>query len=158
MDAYLLCFYVLETTWEDARWLWQANWRIRDKLLLGHLFLAPLFVDQELLFLKEAAWSFRVLPGDVVVSGEHQTTYFLNCLHARLELGPPVTSFPCLFAPFLSLQDLKVLMESRLVLWACAMKFLGGVQCAQDWPKPLHLWFICHGLANWDGDSEVLES
>ena len=38
------------------------------------------------------------------------------------------------------------------------MKFLGGVQCVQYWLHPLPPWFICYGLASWDGDSEVLRS
>ena len=46
----------------------------------------------------------------------------------------------------------------RSVLSACAMKFFGGVQCAQYCPHPLHLWLICHGLASWNSDSEVLGS
>ena len=40
-----------------------------------------------------------------------------------------------------------------LVLWACTIKFLGGVQYAQYWPHPLHLWLICHGLASLNSDS-----
>ena len=45
-----------------------------------------------------------------------------------------------------------------LVLWVCAIKLLGGVQYAQYWPHFLHPWFICHGLASWDGDCEILGS
>ena len=46
----------------------------------------------------------------------------------------------------------------RLVLSVsvCAMKFLGGVQCVQYWPHPLHSWFIFHSQTTSDGDSEVL--
>ena len=41
----------------------------------------------------------------------------LNHLHAGLELQPPVTSFTCRFAPFLSLQGLEVLVVSWT--WTC---------------------------------------
>lgn len=53
-----------------------------------------------MLSLERAAWSFRVLPGDAVVSGQHQTTNILNRLYAGLELRLPVTSSTCRFRPF----------------------------------------------------------
>ena len=53
-----------------------------------------------MLSLEKAAWSFRVLPGDTGVSGQHQTTNILNRLYAGLELRLPVTSFTCRFRPF----------------------------------------------------------
>ena len=53
-------------------------------------------------------------------------------------------------------ENQMLLNLQKSVLSACAMKFLGGVQCAQYCPHPLYLWFISHDLASWDGDSEVL--
>lgn len=53
-----------------------------------------------MLSLERAAWSFRVLPGDAVVSVQHQTTNILNRLYAGLELRLPVTSSTCRFRPF----------------------------------------------------------
>ena len=90
---------------------------MRDELRLGHLFKAPLLVEQTVLSLKRAAWPFRVLPGDFVVSGQHQMTNILNCLYAGLELRSPVISFTYCFAPFPSLQGLEVLVASRT--WTC---------------------------------------
>lgn len=43
-------------------------------------------MEQAILSLKMIAWSFRLLPDDVVFSGQHQTTNILNRLHARLGL------------------------------------------------------------------------
>jgi len=119
-------------------------------------------VEQAVLSLKRAAWSFKALPGDAVVSGQHQTTNILNRLHAGLELRLPVTSFTCRFRPLpiaaghgnvggIADED----MSFEPAQWSF---YLGGAQCAQYWPHPLHPWFICHSLASWDGDSEVLGS
>ena len=52
-------------------------------------------MKQAVLSLKRAAWSFRVLPDDAVVSGQHQTINILNSHHAGLGLRPPL-----LFHPF----------------------------------------------------------
>ena len=49
----------------------------------------------------------------------------LNCQHTGLGLQPPVTSFTCRFAPFLSLQGLEVLME--LWTWTCSFSLLNEV-------------------------------
>ena len=40
-----------------------------DKLCLGRLFEAPLRAVQAVLSLEKDAWSLRMLPGDVVISG-----------------------------------------------------------------------------------------
>ena len=83
-----------------------------------------------MLSLKRVAWSSRVLPGNVVVSGQHQTTNMLNCLHAGLELRPLVTSFTCCFALFPSSQDLMTSLT-----WTCPLSlrnkvFRWSAECA----------------------------
>ena len=110
---------------------------------------------------KEGCLVVQGVPGDVVASGQHQTTNILNRLYAGLRLRLPVTSSTCRFHPFPIATGLGRVGGIELrgcVHQACAMELYGGVQCAQYWPHPLHLWFICHGLVSWDGDSEVLRS
>jgi hypothetical protein len=46
------------------------------------------------------AWSFRMLPGDTIVSNQYQMTNILNHLHADLELRFPVIYFTFRFRPF----------------------------------------------------------
>lgn len=57
-------------------------------------------MEQAVLSLKRAAWSFGVLPSDVVISGQRQATNIPNRLHAGLRLRLPVTSSTCRFRPF----------------------------------------------------------
>ena len=95
-----------------------SQWGMRDELRLCHLFYAPLLGEQAVLSQKRAGWSFGMLLGDAVVSGQHQTTNILNRLHAGLELRPPVTSSTGRFTPFPSLQGLEVLVAYVVALQA----------------------------------------
>ena len=113
-----------------------------------------MLVEQAVLSLKRAAWSFRVLPGDAVVSGQHQTTNILNHLHTEMGHQPPVTSFTCCFASFPSLQGLEVLVVSWT--WTCPFSlrnevFRWSAMCAVlaspftpvihlSWPNKLGRW------------------
>jgi hypothetical protein len=65
-------------------------------------------MEQAVMSLKRAVWLFRVLLGDVVVSGQHYTTIILNHLHAGLELRLIVASFTCRFGLFPSNTGLEV--------------------------------------------------
>ena len=106
----------------------QVNWEKRDELQLGHLFYAPLFVEQALLSLKRRLSR----PGCCRMMLSSQ----VNIRRSGLGLRPPVTYFTCLFTHFQLLQGLEVFVgQGRvIVLSACAMKFLGGVQCSLYWP------------------------
>ena len=149
VPSLFLCF---GTAWEVSRWPRQANWKMREELRFGHLFLAPLLVEQAVLSLKRAAWPFRVLsikraawpfrvlPGDAVISVQHQTTNILNRRHAGLGLRPPVTSFICRFAPFPSLQGLEVLVASRT--WTCPFSLRNEVFRCSAVSAVLALLFI----------------
>ena len=99
--------------------------QMRDKFWLGYLFCAPLLVEQAVPSLKGTAWSFRVLPGDAVVSGQHKTTNILNGQHSGLRLRPTMTSFTCRFALFPSLQGLEVLVASQT--WTCPFSLCNKV-------------------------------
>ena len=113
----------------------------------------PLLEEQAVLSLKRSAWSFRVLPGDAIISGQHQTTNILNRQHAgwncslQWHLSPAISPLSHRYRAWKCWWH----RGRELVLWACAIKFLGGVQCAQYWPQPLHPWFIWSSkLGHWE--------
>ena len=83
-----------------------------------------------MLSLEKAAWSFRVLPGDVVIfKVNSQTTNILNRLHAGLELRLPVASSTCRFRPFpIATGLLELIVEKGEKGWAGRGLVLGPAQ------------------------------
>ena len=88
MSLFLFDFNALFDRLKDNRCLRLANWVKGNALCLDPTtFMVPFDVEQAVLSLEKAAWSLRMLPSDVVVSGStNQATKFLSRLHAGLRL------------------------------------------------------------------------
>ena len=110
-----------------------------------------------MLSLKRDTWSFRVLLSYQV--NVRQPISWTACMQdwncsLQWHLSPVVSPFSHHYRAW----KYWWRCGCGLFPWACTMKFLGGVQCAQYWSHLLHPWFIYHGLASWDSDSEFLGS
>lgn len=97
--------------------------------------------------------------------GQHQTTHTPGPPACRIGTAATNDIFHLPFHPFPIATGLEKKVRCRhesinmdINLQACAMEFLGGVQCAQYWPHPLNPRFNCHGRANWDSDIDFEQS